>query len=252
MNLQSGNPASTQRAFSLRILLMSFSQSDDHIKVDPDLRPLSQDSSSLARGRPQIPVEPARFFSSVTETQHPEGLKSQRPEINGFAQITWHTGEKLGFSLSSCLPLFTLFVQLFLTQSSTPSSTKPPPLSWLWSAGLGCCLEFTAAEQQTSAVHTSMNAASDSSSDKKKQCAMRLFLIVGNSTCRANKETYDAWKLGHNRVNRYDLVSIKHIKAVFNFEALWFVQAGIKQWSVVYKITWQWAFTGFRLTLQIT
>lgn len=129
MNLQSGTPASTQRAFSLRILLMSFSQSDDHIKVDPDLRPLSQDSSSLARGRPQIPVEPARFFSSVTETQHPEGLKSQRPEINGFAQITWHTGEKLGFSLSSCLPLFTLFVQLFLTQSSTPSSTKPPPLS---------------------------------------------------------------------------------------------------------------------------
>lgn len=120
--LQSGSPASIQRPFSLRILLMSFSQSDDHIKIDPKLRPLSQDGSFLARGRPQIPVEPAPFFSSVTETQHPKGPKSQRPEINGFARITWRTQEKNSGFLSPPVSLSTLC----LFSCSSPKAQPPP------------------------------------------------------------------------------------------------------------------------------
>jgi len=61
---------------------------------------LSQASSSLAWGQLQIPSHLAHFFSSVTEIQHPEGPKSQWPEINGFAQITWHIQKNTqGFSL---------------------------------------------------------------------------------------------------------------------------------------------------------
>lgn len=52
---------------------MSFSQSDDHIKIDPELRPLSQDGSFLARGRPQIPVEPAPFFFICHRNSTPRG-----------------------------------------------------------------------------------------------------------------------------------------------------------------------------------
>lgn len=50
--------------------------------------------------------------------------ESQWPEINGFAQITWHTrlGEKLRVSLPPPvhLSLLPLFVQLSLSHSSTP------------------------------------------------------------------------------------------------------------------------------------
>lgn len=66
-------------------------------------------SSSLVWGRPQIPAEPAHFFSSVNETQHPEGPKSQWPEINGFAQITWHNRrEKLRVSPPFLFPVLSL------------------------------------------------------------------------------------------------------------------------------------------------
>lgn len=143
---------------------------------------LSQAGSSLAWGWPQIPAEPAHFFSFVTETQHPQGPKSQQPEINGFAQITWHTRrETQGFSPLLFIPLPLSSLCLFSCPSPKaqhhPTPT-PPHLSWLWSAGWGWrkrVLNSLAREQQThreqeqqtSAVHTSVNAASNNISEEK-------------------------------------------------------------------------------------
>lgn len=99
--LQSGSPASIQRPFSLRILLMSFSQSDDHIKIDPKLRPLSQDGSFLARGRPQIPVEPAPFFFHLSQKLNtPRARRANGLRLMGLLELRGaHRRKTLGFSL---------------------------------------------------------------------------------------------------------------------------------------------------------
>lgn len=66
------------------------------------------------------------FFHLSQKLNTPRARRANGPRLMGLLKLRGtHRRKTLGF----CLPLFTLFVQLFLTQSSTPSSTKPPPLS---------------------------------------------------------------------------------------------------------------------------
>lgn len=153
------------KTFGLLLPLMSASQSDGRSKPDPDLRPLSQAGSSLAWGRPQIPAETAHFFSSVTETQHPQGPKSQWPEINGFARITWHRASPPSSSSLS------LFVQLSLA----------PPLPPLWSAGWGRrrhVLNSLAAEQQTRSEQEQQTSAVVTSANNTKSSWLQLYADI--------------------------------------------------------------------------